>query len=302
MPTNVFDFLLQELGSPKTTVEGPTVVMTLTQVTRPWTSWHPEMIRTLTTRWVKILIREDSARLLREAQRLLLFHASSPSPKKLCSLTRVRRHKAEVRFFLCFFYPVASSNTKEEYIPPDTSRSISERPWMLYGSDVDDFCSSPPHLLAGEGSSEELSSDCDLPKSSTSAMKRICFPHHPNRSNGLEDEEEEDEEDEELSPSAVEVNSKRLRPNLTNVKESSTKTTTTKRRVSTPPGSSSGQGSSSTSCSAKVDVRMIDFANTTFRTRGGSSSTGTVHHGPDCGFLTGLDSLHRLLLEVLSED
>jgi hypothetical protein len=49
----------------------------------------------------------------------------------------------------------------------------------------------------------------------------------------------------------------------------------------------------------RVDVRMIDFAHTTFSSRRGNS---TLHHGPDCGFLTGLDSLKRLLLEILAED
>ncbi|XP_049777253.1 inositol hexakisphosphate kinase 2-like isoform X1 [Schistocerca cancellata] len=48
---------------------------------------------------------------------------------------------------------------------------------------------------------------------------------------------------------------------------------------------------------SKVDVRVIDFAHTTFGRRQGS----TVHQGPDCGFLTGLDSLRRLLLEILAE-
>lgn len=54
---------------------------------------------------------------------------------------------------------------------------------------------------------------------------------------------------------------------------------------------------------ARVDVRMIDFAHTTF-IRGSSmacNSSSMVHQGPDCGFLTGLDSLRRLLLEILTE-
>ncbi|XP_033231414.1 uncharacterized protein LOC117182349 isoform X2 [Belonocnema kinseyi] len=54
-----------------------------------------------------------------------------------------------------------------------------------------------------------------------------------------------------------------------------------------------------------VDVRMIDFAHTTFGHTAGlataSNSNSTVHQGPDCGFLTGLDSLKRLLLEILTE-
>ncbi|XP_054288889.1 inositol hexakisphosphate kinase 1 isoform X2 [Macrosteles quadrilineatus] len=49
----------------------------------------------------------------------------------------------------------------------------------------------------------------------------------------------------------------------------------------------------------RVDVRMIDFAHTSFNKRRGSTP---IHQGPDCGFLTGLDSLKRLLTEILSED
>ncbi|XP_017756938.1 PREDICTED: inositol hexakisphosphate kinase 2 isoform X1 [Eufriesea mexicana] len=56
---------------------------------------------------------------------------------------------------------------------------------------------------------------------------------------------------------------------------------------------------------ARVDVRIIDFAHTTF-VHGSSIScnsahTSMVHQGPDYGFLTGLDSLRRLLLEILTE-
>ncbi|XP_020708369.1 inositol hexakisphosphate kinase 1 isoform X2 [Athalia rosae] len=54
-----------------------------------------------------------------------------------------------------------------------------------------------------------------------------------------------------------------------------------------------------------VDVRMIDFAHTSFShsgsSGGSSNSNNTIHQGPDCGFLTGLDSLKRLLLEILQE-
>ncbi|KAI8122626.1 Inositol hexakisphosphate kinase 2 [Lucilia cuprina] len=55
-----------------------------------------------------------------------------------------------------------------------------------------------------------------------------------------------------------------------------------------------------------VDVRLIDFAHTAFVPRNGSglfpSPPTTIHHGPDNGFLTGLDSLNRLLNEILSEE
>ncbi|KAJ8985314.1 hypothetical protein NQ317_007102 [Molorchus minor] len=49
---------------------------------------------------------------------------------------------------------------------------------------------------------------------------------------------------------------------------------------------------------AGVEVRIIDFAHTSFvRTNEGNSKT--VHEGPDGGFLTGLDSLKRLLSQVI---
>lgn len=55
-----------------------------------------------------------------------------------------------------------------------------------------------------------------------------------------------------------------------------------------------------------VDVRLIDFAHTAFVPRNGSAlfptPPTTIHHGPDNGFLTGLDSLNRLLTEILNEE
>ncbi|XP_017078638.1 uncharacterized protein LOC108112840 isoform X2 [Drosophila eugracilis] len=55
-----------------------------------------------------------------------------------------------------------------------------------------------------------------------------------------------------------------------------------------------------------VDVRLIDFAHTAFVPRNGSMlptpAAAPVHHGPDGGFITGLDSLNRLLNEILAEE
>ena len=47
-----------------------------------------------------------------------------------------------------------------------------------------------------------------------------------------------------------------------------------------------------------VDVRMIDFAHTTYE---GYMGDSTVHRGPDNGYLLGLDNLCRLLQDVLAE-
>ncbi|XP_049873169.1 inositol hexakisphosphate kinase 1 isoform X2 [Pectinophora gossypiella] len=51
----------------------------------------------------------------------------------------------------------------------------------------------------------------------------------------------------------------------------------------------------------RVDIRMIDFAHTAYAGAAAESplATATPHHGPDCGFLTGIDSLKRLLTEIL---
>lgn len=56
-----------------------------------------------------------------------------------------------------------------------------------------------------------------------------------------------------------------------------------------------------------VDVRIIDFAHTTFSSTNPSESVPSVvsnnkvHHGPDGGFLTGIESLKRILSEIIVE-
>jgi glucan-binding YG repeat protein len=58
--------------------------------------------------------------------------------------------------------------------------------------------------------------------------------------------------------------------------------------------------------SPTVDVRIIDFAHTTFTSKEPSpflneSETKKIHHGPDGGFLTGISSLKRILSEIIVE-
>ncbi|XP_052862228.1 uncharacterized protein LOC128268952 [Anopheles cruzii] len=74
--------------------------------------------------------------------------------------------------------------------------------------------------------------------------------------------------------------------------------------VSVGGAASLGNGASSTV--GMADVRMIDFAHTTFEIKnGGASFCATanvkVHHGPDSGFLRGLDSLKQILTEICEE-
>lgn len=70
---------------------------------------------------------------------------------------------------------------------------------------------------------------------------------------------------------------------------------------------------SKVSTSSLVDVRIIDFAHTTFTTQENENVTSSssslslnhtkkVHHGPDGGFLTGIESLKRILGEILAEN
>ncbi|XP_049294357.1 uncharacterized protein LOC125769613 [Anopheles funestus] len=70
-------------------------------------------------------------------------------------------------------------------------------------------------------------------------------------------------------------------------------------------GAGIGMGAGS-SGGTLADVRMIDFAHTTFEIKNGgaslcSSTNIKVHHGPDSGFLRGLDSLKRILSELCEE-
>lgn len=103
-------------------------------------------------------------------------------------------------------------------------------------------------------------------------------------------ETEEDDVDEELEPKETgEALTKRKRP--MDIPKVSVNKNGVGRRV--PPHLSEN-------AEPRVDVRMIDFAHTTFSKRRGSATP--VHLGPDCGFLTGLDSLKKLLTEILAEE
>lgn len=63
---------------------------------------------------------------------------------------------------------------------------------------------------------------------------------------------------------------------------------------------------SHTKATPLVDVRIIDFAHTTFSSNNQTDmspnlSSKKVHHGPDGGFLTGIESLKRILSEIIAE-
>nr|CAH7741377.1 unnamed protein product [Callosobruchus chinensis] len=60
-------------------------------------------------------------------------------------------------------------------------------------------------------------------------------------------------------------------------------------------------GSSFVDTNPEVDVRIIDFAHTSFA-RKSDLNCQAVHEGPDGGFLTGIDSLKRLLTDILKNE
>lgn len=69
---------------------------------------------------------------------------------------------------------------------------------------------------------------------------------------------------------------------------------------------STPNGHSNKITSPLVDVRIIDFAHTTFTMKEPSPFEDTEtkkvpHHGPDGGFLTGISSLKRILSEIIME-
>ena len=48
-------------------------------------------------------------------------------------------------------------------------------------------------------------------------------------------------------------------------------------------------------------MKIIDFANVSFPTAGEQGQSSS-HHGPDDGFIMGLDNLYTILQTILEED
>ncbi|GFG35244.1 hypothetical protein Cfor_08585 [Coptotermes formosanus] len=175
------------------------------------------------------------------------------------------------------FYPISEDTMFLD--PPSSSHAADPvESWMLYNSD----CS----FLHLNESSEEASSDFY-----STIIKRSR--QHSQCDEDGDEEEDEEEEDPELSSSSKRVRKSTLELRAKNKAAVQASAQHRMRQRDLPRSSGSTQ----------VDIRMIDFANVTFSNRasGSTASNTTVHHGPDCGFLTGLDSLKRLLTEILSE-
>ncbi|KRT85069.1 hypothetical protein AMK59_1323 [Oryctes borbonicus] len=179
------------------------------------------------------------------------------------------------------FFPISEETMFMDSPPRPTvtnSSPASVDSWMIYSNS-----SSDEYSLSGgqynEHSSNDDTSDFELNSPSKSKTSRSCqIPF---------EELELDDEDEELASTHKNV-SKRIR-----VKDC---------HLSVASGSARRSKSPTT---VQVDVRMIDFAHTSFVAKNENSSNNSsataVHQGPDGGFLTGLDSLKRLLLEIMDE-
>lgn len=123
----------------------------------------------------------------------------------------------------------------------------------------------------------------------------------------VDDDDDEDDEGHLLQETAVSSKRHRGKESAAGSRTAATKVQQSLRRklsAKSKSTSTSGNSASGSSTLGLADVRMIDFAHTTFEIKNGSSmcSTNTkVHHGPDSGFLRGLDSLKRILAEICEE-
>uniref|UniRef100_A0A8C3D102 Kinase n=1 Tax=Corvus moneduloides TaxID=1196302 RepID=A0A8C3D102_CORMO len=68
---------------------------------------------------------------------------------------------------------------------------------------------------------------------------------------------------------------------------------------SVPEASRGGSSEPGSSAQPKVDVRMIDFAHSTFK---GFRDDPTVHDGPDMGYVFGLESLINIMEQMREEN
>lgn len=183
------------------------------------------------------------------------------------------------------FFPISEETVfldSDPTIPSiATSSPVSEDSWMLLSNSSSDEYSCQ---INATSSADDISSDFETCNINTKRNR------HQLRIDEAGEELEEDEEDEDMLHTTTALNNTK-RPRVKDIQTSHNLTVpkSMNRRMRPRP-----------TISPQVDVRMIDFAHTTFASKTNPSQT-TVHQGPDCGFLTGLDSLNRLLIEILAE-
>lgn len=164
------------------------------------------------------------------------------------------------------FYP-----TSEETVFVDPADSLidrvlqsprySEKEWMEYGSSNDEYC----YEQSSDNDTQDTSSDMEI----SSTSKRPKHGHQLFHVYEREDRIDGDLECTDMSNRYTSYSySKKMKP-----------------KPQEP----------------QVDVRIIDFAHTSFIHGSTCNPSSMIYQGPDSGFLTGLDSLRRLLLEILTE-
>lgn len=173
------------------------------------------------------------------------------------------------------FCPISEETVFLDSPPAHPSPSpISIDSWVVYSNSSSDEYSLS-QFNDGGSSNDEDTSDFETNVKTTKHSCTLQFAEL----------ELEDEDDEELTPTVSHKNiTKRLR-----VKERVVPSTSNVIRSRSP-------------APLNVDVRMIDFAHTSFMAKSADAGAAAVlHQGPDGGFLTGLDSLKRLLSQILAE-
>lgn len=179
------------------------------------------------------------------------------------------------------FCPISEETVFLDSPPTHPSTSpISIDSWVVYSNSSSDEYSLSQ--FNDGGSSNDDTSDFESCSPNMKASKHSCTLQ-------FAELELEDEDDEELTPT---VSHKNIRKRL-RMKET---------RLAVP--STSNVIRSRSPAPTNVDVRMIDFAHTSFVTKSADTAPApptVLHQGPDGGFLTGLDSLKRLLSQILAD-
>lgn len=220
------------------------------------------------------------------------------------------------------FGEAAARGAKVPFIPISEDTVYLDTVPQITDTDVCDIPSSSPHSMDSwinysSNSSEDYSYTENLKADSNDAdviennkSKRCCqqllFGTDSDEDNvdGNHDDDSRQCDEEHIlndDHQIEEVSSKRLRGKDDGLQDNiiSISSTPLRRKSSTKLSRSSSIQANTTV--GLADIRMIDFAHTTFVAKNGAASTtqSKVHVGPDNGFLHGLASLKTILTEIL---
>lgn len=178
----------------------------------------------------------------------------------------------------------------------------------------DEYCYGQ-HIVNSEDTSSDLdisvlpmSTECPLKRNRHRQRRRLRLyegdvASTKDKVNADDDEDNDDDDDEDMDDDDDCTLSMSKRFKVKGIGGSSSKLASQARLDHVDATDDDDNGDEDNDDEPSVDVRMIDFAHTTIG-HNHATSTATnlmVHQGPDCGFLTGLDSLKRLLQEILAE-